>query len=74
MSANRSAEEITRQMWGRFDGDNSSQENRHQTIRDARMKEVAEEHKRRSHWGKQAYKTDITDDLGDMGENDSIGG
>jgi len=71
MSANRSPEEIGRQMWSRFDGGNSAEENRHQRRRDARAKEVAEEDKRRSNRNTGSYATDIKGDLGDMGENDS---
>jgi hypothetical protein len=74
MSANRSSEEVTRQMWGRFDGSNSAEGNRHQTRRDARVKEVATEVKHQSKRNNAPYAADFTGDLGDMGENDSFGG
>ncbi len=77
MSSKRSPDEITRQLWSHFDG-NSAEENRHAAMRDVRAKEVAEEHKHRSNRDTDTYKirttTDVTSDLGDMGENDSSGG
>ena len=74
MSANRSPEEIRRQMWGRFDAGNDAEENSHQTRHDARAREAADENKRWSRRDIDAHITDIAGDLGDMGENDSLGG
>lgn len=74
MSSNESPEEIRRQMLGHFDAGNGAELNRHQTRRDARTKEVAEENAR---WSRRDTDTDITgitSDLGDIGENDSSGG
>jgi hypothetical protein len=74
MSANRSSEEIARQMWGRFDNSKDTEGTRHQTMRDARMKELAAEDKHRSNRDRGARMTDITGASDDMGENDSLGG
>ena len=74
MSENRSAHEIARHMSGRFDGGNSAEGKRHQATRDGRIREVAAENKHRSKRNTGAYATDTTGDLGDMGENDSLGG
>lgn len=74
MSAIKSPEEITREMWGRFDGRKGADENRHQAMSDARVKEVAREADRRSNRDTGTYTVATRDDLGDMGENDSLGG
>ena len=74
VSANKSPDEIVRQMWGRFDARKGAAENSHQTMSDARAKEVAKEAEHRSNRDKGADTAATSNDLGDMGENDSLGG